>query len=324
MNPDSHTHTRQAMPERAGAREHSAGPAYAVVVVTYNPDLPRLRQLMACLAHRGRQRVLFDNASDNQPAVADLADASGFEFTASPANIGIAEAINRSVAGLAHELEYFVTFDQDSLPEPQYCEHLIDTLSAARSQGAPAAAAGGRVIDQPQGLPLHFVSIGVLGVRHLDPESGDVHPDYLIISGCAFHRPTFEASGGFDAQLFVDNVDVEWSYRIRRLGCCLIGTHRVSLDHRIGDDHLEAPFVNRWLKLHGPERLRLMTRSRVLSYRKASLTLAWKLQDLLRFILKTTAVLVFRGERIRTLQNVARGALDGLRMPLTDPARPSP
>ncbi|MEE4278088.1 MAG: glycosyltransferase [Halieaceae bacterium] len=293
---------------------------YAVAVICYYPEREALATLCTRLQGGGVLRCLIDNGSDEAAELDRLAAESGFELIAQDGNLGIAEAVNRWVASLPESIEAFALFDQDSLPEAGYCDRLWEKLQQARVSGDTVAAIGGQVFDAPEHLPLKFVRLGRLRVHELDPSGADVAPDYLIISGTLYDRRIFRESGGFDAALFVDNVDLEWSYRVTACGAQLRGTADMALAHRIGDDCLRVPGLNRGLKVHSPQRLRLMSRSRVLSYRRPSVPLRWKYHDALRFLAKSLLLLILHPQRVPMARQIGRGIVDGLR-PM--PAGPS-
>ncbi|EED31022.1 hypothetical protein NOR53_244 [gamma proteobacterium NOR5-3] len=256
-------------------------------------------------------RYIVDNASGNAAAIRLLAKEYGFVYLQNTENRGIAQAINHFEQALPDSITAFIPFDQDSIPQIHYCDCIFEKLIHQSRLGISIAAIGGQVIDTPHERQLKFVRITWRGVTELDASSVDVQPDYLIISGTMISREAFRKSGGFDEQLFVDNVDVEWSYRVSTLGYRLVGTHLASMMHCIGDSELSIPGTALQLNVHSPARMRFMTKSRFLSYRKASLPMQWKLQDFLRFCVKTLLIMAYSDERSPMLKAVLKGAMEG-------------
>jgi rhamnosyltransferase len=286
--------------------------SYAAVIVTFNPAIARLTALMKSLRFISGHRYLVDNASENAKEIQFLAKQFGFIYLQNAQNDGIAKALNVFEGALPVDIEAFIAFDQDSIPRIDYCDSVFNRLSTTQGSTSLVAAVGGLIIDTPDQRPLKFVHIGWLGVTELDASRGEVQPDYLIISGTIISRRAFRESGGFDEQLFVDNVDVEWSYRVAAMGYHLIGTYISSMLHCIGDSELRIPWTTVKLNIHQPPRVRFMTKSRFLSYRKATLPKPWKLHDFIRFCAKSLLMLTLGDQRKLMLSAVVHGALEGL------------
>ena len=289
---------------------------YAVVVIAHDPEIQDLRKIASQLQFTNGHRFLVDNCSRNSREVKYIAAAFGFSYIRNSNNLGIAAALNSLEALLPEHIVAIIAFDQDSFPQLGYCEHLFQLYRRASKRGNNIAAVGGLVIDTPSYTPLKFVRVRWHGVQTLTIEGEHPQPDFLIISGTLVSRVALIDSGGYDEQLFVDNVDVEWSYRVRSLGYKLMGTSEVFLLHRIGESLINLKPLGTTLKLHSAQRTEIMTKSRFLSYRKDSLPLSWKIHDLVRFVCKTLITVAASRDRLRRINMVVSGAAQGLREPV--------
>ncbi|EQD56214.1 rhamnosyltransferase [mine drainage metagenome] len=123
-----------------------------------------------------------------------------------------------------------------------------------------------------------------------------------------------DAVGGMDAGLFIDNVDLEWSFRMRAASYVLLGVCDARMQHRLGDARRHVPGMPRGVVVHPPLRLYYMMRNRVLLYRLPHVPCVWVAQDVPRVLVKLFVVRgVLIGPRRRNLRCMLRGLWDGSR-----------
>lgn len=121
-----------------------------------------------------------------------------------------------------------------------------------------------------------------------------------------------EQVGGMDSGLFIDNVDLEWSFRARALGYSLHGVCAATMLHRLGDARRTLPFGLGQVVVHGPDRLYYIMRNRVKLYRLPHTPGRWIAQDFPRLMVKLLLFGVWIGPRKRNLRYMLRGLLDGI------------
>jgi rhamnosyltransferase len=160
---------------------------------------------------------------------------------------------------------------------------------------------------------LPFVRLGWLRNRHCRccDGAGLIACDFLISSGALIGTAAIDAVGGFDESLFVDSVDLEWSFRARSMGFALYGVCGAVLDHRLGDER-KAVWKGVHLVVHSPQRTYYMTRNRFLLYRRGYMPLKWKWKDLLRATGKFTATMLLVAPRREYAGMTLRGIRDAL------------
>ncbi|HWI78552.1 MAG TPA: glycosyltransferase family 2 protein, partial [Ramlibacter sp.] len=198
-------------------------------------------------------------------------------------------------------------------------DQLIRAWEAAERAGIRVAAAGPRFADSRGAAVYPFLQLGTLRNKVVVPKPSDefVRTDVLITSGCLVSLDALDDAGAMDESLFIDNVDLEWGFRAKHKGWALIGAPRAMLEHRIGDEHVPAPW---WARLlgkkmairHGPARLYYITRNRIRLYWMRHVPVAWKLQDLLRLPGKIVLGLWLAPDRGAAAAALARGVADGL------------
>lgn len=293
------------------------------VVVTYHPDNALLASALEALQAQAGRVVVVDNATLG-PEVRELcARFSRVDWLPLPENRGLAAALN---AGIAHArglpgVNCVLLMDQDSVPAPGMVAALQATLER-QSQHARVAAVGTRFHDPREGVDAPFVQIRFPVNRqlHCNGECEDVACDFLITSGSLIPLAVLDRVGDMDAGLFIDNVDLEWSFRAVADGYTLFGACAARMLHHHGVSRQRVPGVPRGIIVHSPLRLYYMMRNRVLLYRRAYTPRRWIAQDVPRLIVKFLLFTLLVAPRRKNL----RCMLAGLRAGIGGRATPPP
>jgi len=280
------------------------------VVVTYQPALDILEQLLDALIPQVTSVVVVDNGSD-----ADLAawnskrDIRGIEFLRLGENRGIAAAQNVGIQWVRNrEARFVLLMDQDSIPAPNMVEKLVSTIS---EQASPAIA-GPRYLDERQDNPPPFIRIRGFRLERCvcSAEKSVVHVDYLISSGCLIPMSVLDKVGGMRDDFFIDYVDIEWGLRARHHGFQSYGVCSAHMQHSLGDHPIE--FFGKNIPLHSPLRHYYHFRNAVLLYKEPWVPLNWKLVDGWRLCLKYVFYSLFAKPRMAHLRMMTLGVWHGL------------
>lgn len=291
------------------------------VVVTHRPDTALLARALAAIAPQVEALVVFDNGSGDAALdrLRPLVAAHGGTLLHDAGNVGLAEGFNRGIAkARAGGHGFVLLLDQDSVAAPDMVATLVAAhgrlAARAGADGAPGVAAvGPQFVDARTGMPGPFVRIGFPFNRKIAGGPGEVvECDFLISSGCLVPVAVLDAVGGMDASLFIDNVDLDWSFRARHAGYRLFGVCDARMEHSIGDRLLRSRWVPTGVLVHGPGRLYYMMRNRLLLYRRPHVPRTWVAQDLLRLCGKFARMSLRVGPRRRNLAAMTAGLRDGL------------
>lgn len=284
------------------------------IVVTYHPEPKTLIALLGLLAAQADAVLVVDNGSAEDVLTSLRAEApSHIEWIANGRNVGLGKAINIGVErALANGSDAVVLFDQDSMPKSD----LIATLDKAYwdlSASNWVGAVGPAFVDARSGKLQPFVRIGFPFNTKIVPQDGQpVQCDYLITSGCYIPRAVWTDVGPVDASLFIDNLDMDWSFRARAKGYALFGIPTAIMDHAIGDRLIQLPLNLGDVMVHSPKRLYFSSRNRVLLYRRPHVSTKWVAQDIPRFALKFLRLAVLVKPRRQVVRAMLLGLFDGL------------
>jgi len=285
------------------------------VVVTYRPDVEVLRELVGAVSGQVGAVLIVDNTGCDT-SFPDVSSPTGrVHVLPQTHNIGLAAAQNVGIEwAKGHDFRHVLLMDQDSTPSDDMVPVLLkalDTLCAEQR----VAAVGPAFHDLREDHVAPFVRVGHLFNRKLWCEYDHqlIACDFLISSGTLIPLDVIDAAGAMDSELFIDNVDLEWSFRVQAMGYALYGVCAASMDHRLGDARRRLPFGLGQMVVHGPARLYFMMRNRIRLYGMRHVPRTWVMQDLPRLVGKLVLFGVITGPRLRNLRYMLRGMADGLR-----------
>jgi rhamnosyltransferase len=285
------------------------------VIVSFNPDPARLAALTGILAAQVSQLVVVDNTPGGGIAAADLpANAS---VLSKGYNAGIAEALNDGIRVLLDAgCDFVFLSDQDSLPAADIVAELLQALHRLEACGERVASVNAAFVD-PRDNSFHgFPTVGWRGMRvAAEPDAtGYVPMSFAITSGSLIPRQVLADIGLMEAGLFIDMVDVEWSYRATSRGCQLYGVPTARMAHTIGDQTVRFWFGGwRVRNVHSPFRVYFQFRNFVALLPRSYIPLRFKFW-MLRNRLNLTYIYLFvlRRQRWQYILSIARGISHGL------------
>lgn len=276
-------------------------------VITHNPDLSVLKALLERIAEQNSDVVVYDNASKNLKSIVVLCEKfSCCSVVSSEVNIGISGAANAIFAmAIAASKEFVLLFDQDSIPDIDYVRALINSYRSLYDQGGNIAALGGVQTCRFTNSVQPFIQLGKWKPKKILPEahSSPVPVDFLITSGTLIPVKSLTKIGGYDNELFIDSVDVEWCSRAIGLGFKLVGVFDAKFSHAVGEDR--ATFLGFPLaKLHAPTRTFYIYRNILILSKRAYVSNAWKINAVVRASLKILFLAIYDKARFEHLKAV--------------------
>lgn len=183
----------------------------AACVVWYNPDENCIKNLKSYFYSASPIRHLYivDNSSyDNTKLLEHLIERNDITYIANKKNNGIAKALNQGCElAIRSGFQYIMTMDQDSIYLNdnflRYMKEIDKNLDKAESF-AP------NTIQPKEVLPF------ILRIKKtLIHEGNDfVFCDRCITSGNVINLDIWNKIGGFNEDLFIDQVDFDFCYRL--------------------------------------------------------------------------------------------------------------
>ena len=190
-------------------------------IVTYNPDLKVLAKNIFAVSGQVEQVVIFDNGSQNQKKLKQmLSEQKNVSMLCSISNEGIAYALNRLMEwGDQNGFWAMLTLDQDSVCASNHVKELSEILK----KEPKAAIAAPTIQDRIVGTVGHEIKKGYRQVRT------------CISSGMIARIDCWRKVGGYDEYLFIDSVDFDFCYNLRKYGYFIFQSADTVLQHRLGN-----------------------------------------------------------------------------------------
>lgn len=255
-------------------------------IVTYNGNLNVERQVKELM--NSCQLIIIDNHSsqDFVDYLINLKLNYSFKLVLNDDNLGLSHALNQ---GLSYAKEngckYLLTLDQDSFFYKENIESLISSFA----------------IDQ---------KIASVGPSYKKNENSSF-VNYLITSGNIVLVDVLASIGGYDEKLFIDNIDIEISFRLLKNGYKLYLNSDVFFEHKIGEYEKSYIFGIKYLS-HSPDRFYWMYRNErylLRKYRKIFKWLCFKSRII--SLLCVCKVLLIERNKFKKIKMIIRGWKDG-------------
>jgi rhamnosyltransferase len=211
----------------------STGRRIAAVVVTYKPDLSRLREVLEAVALQVQEVLVVDNGSDNRHEIEELvAEVPNGRLEKLPGNLGIGAALNVGVeVHLAAGRDWILTLDQDTVVYAGSVEGLLDELSLLGEELSQSTGVVGmsRGKPPPRGRRRQWIDRSLLVAEYRTFRE----LRSVITSGNLVRAAVF-GSVQYDEGFFIDQVDVRFCADVRRAGWRVLEFREQTMDHQLG------------------------------------------------------------------------------------------
>ena len=266
-------------------------------VVSFNPDVKRLKQNIEAIASQVDCVVVFENGSDQQRDI--IKTIKGVLFLQAGKNLGMAGALNRLLNwGKQNGYEWMISLDQDSVCPNDYVEKMFPFLSAAEKAGI----VGPVIIDRHIGIVGH------------NPKNSWAEVRTCITSGSFNNVEAWTEVGGYDESMFIDSVDFEYCYRLRKNGYKVIQVRDVHLQHELGNSQ-KRRFLLWKVEVNGHTVFRkyYIARNNVYYPLKHRLWLHF-IRGNLRNIRLLVLTVLYEDEKGEKCRAIRKGWIDGIRI----------
>ena len=213
------------------------------IVVTYGPD-DRLDCQLDTLACQVSTIWIVDNGSDEETIDRlqshERALGPRLKLILNEANQGLAAAQNQGIAAaLGDGADWLLLLDQDSIPAKDMISQL---LCAAENYDCPERIGFLSPIHGDDtggtGSPVYAHGYG-MGIKRYWLAEGEVDDGlaFAMASGCLVPADRLREIGNMAADFWIDYIDYDFSFRIRRAGYRILGVGSARLRHRLGETH---------------------------------------------------------------------------------------
>ena len=189
----------------------------AAVIVTYNPEIDRLKDVINSIVNQVDFIIIVDNGSKNINDIKEICSIkTNIEIIENDINYGIGKALNIGIEKLKNNYDWILTLDQDSIV-------LYDDLKSLI-----------KMIDQN--------NVGVIALKGAETKKNNVEDIFIeekypiIISGSIINALIFLKGVKYREEFFLDHVDTDFDFQVRNLGFKILKTTKKMLDHQWGKE----------------------------------------------------------------------------------------
>ncbi|MBQ7497088.1 MAG: glycosyltransferase [Selenomonas sp.] len=241
---------------------------------------------------------MLDNSADSHESEAhELSQGGDVRYHHFPDNRGIAWPLNYVLQALGQMDGWVLTLDQDSFFAPGVLACYIKTAESFLATDENVALfapdwGGGALQPQGDGNSIEYVS-------------------KAITSGSLVCLEAARSVGGYNEELFIDEVDYDLCYRLRRHGYHIARINTVVLEHHVGKTERHHLLWMHPVVYHHPAlRKYYITRNRIYIQRHYP-ELFW--ESLRLNVRMFFLVLLFEDDKLSKVLMMLRGLWDGLR-----------
>lgn len=265
----------------------------AGAVVLYQPRLEVIQNIKSYLPYIDKLFVVDNSEIVEEEIRNRLCALPKVEYISFGENQGIAKALNHALQ-CANSFEWLLTMDQDSHFGEGECEQYLQKAKTI-------------IRNEPR--------MALIGLRYT---GGDIetHGEYqsvdaVITSGSLMSVSIAREVGGFDEALFIDEVDHEFCYRLKKFGYGVFRINTITLIHQLGHP-FRGMILGRKLVSGGHSVIRkyYIARNKVYVARKYPGVRSRYWKELIKLFIK---MLLLEPGRIKNIEYILGGVWDGIR-----------
>ena len=298
--------------------------AFVAITVTFHPDLEVLTRQVAALGELAAV-VIVDNGStvaemEGLRALVSRTHCRIFLVEAGQ-NLGLAAGLNLGVAEAKRRVpgsSALLLLDQDSEFPNDAPGKLLLRLNQLQAEYGTACCVGPSMDDISTGMShgFHHIVGGWRWARTYPASMGTtpLPVDNLNGSGTTMPLVLYELLGGMDADLFIDHVDTDWSFRVLAAGGMLFGDPTISFTHRMGEAGRRVWLLGwRVWPERSPLRHRFLYRNTLILLRRPYVPRVWKCWAIAKMIVTFVITLAIDPRRGLQMRAIWAGISEGWR-----------
>ncbi|NLJ19574.1 MAG: glycosyltransferase family 2 protein [Bacteroidales bacterium] len=283
------------------------------IIITFNPEIEKLKLQIQRLLYQVNFIVVVDNNSDNCEKIVTILefDNNNIILIKNNNNLGLGAAQNIGIKkAIELHASYILLLDDDSLIEDNFVSNLIKTHIKLQLKGEKVAAVGpiyfNKETKEQYPVTKYF---GPFIKRRFPKHSQPCEASFLISSGCLIPIPVLTDVGMMNEELFIDYIDVEWSFRARKKKYKLFVTPTAKMNHMIGEKRLNI--LGRKVSYHLPLRKYYLFRNSIYMIKCPYISMGYKIREIVFNGLRFFVYLLYSSNKIAFIKYSLFGLLDG-------------
>lgn len=265
----------------------------AGVVILYNPQEEVIENIGSYLRELDKLFVFDNSENPNTIIVEKIKLLPGVEYISFCENKGISFVLNATLK-LAKHYQFLLTMDQDSKFHPGMMKKYKEILEDKYRNNTSVA----------------MFSVYFEGMKLKSAE--ECYVERAITSGSVVDIRIAERLGGFDEELFIDEVDNEFCYRAQLHGYGILCLPQIHLQHHLGEPIPGTLFGVKFKGLnHNKIRKYYITRNNIYVMKKYPRLRFYCFKELMKIIIKLLLVEPDKTDRLLYMWKGVKDALKG-------------
>lgn len=286
------------------------------IVVLYNPSVSTIIRQYKSLINQVSEIAYIDNGSKNiQHVTKSIKEHSvpklPYIIIENNKNLGLGYAHNQGIKYAENKkYELLLILDHDSILKENFVNNLVKChLELCRQ--FKVGAVGPIYVNEETNEIYPITKYWGPFIKRLKPTVEPEEASCLISSGTLISLPVLAEVGGMNEDLFVDYIDIEWSYRARSKGYKLFAVPSAVMNHKIGDKRISL--FGRKISMHSPLRRYYLTRNSIYMLRCPYISFGYKLREFTFNIVRIITFSIISSNRNIYLKYSIKGLFDGLK-----------
>lgn len=290
------------------------------VIVTHDPD-DRVFTSIEKLIKQAGHIWIIDNGSgdDSRKALEKCRDEANGRITlvANSENLGLAKAQNIGIdRALDTKCDWVLMLDDDSIPGDDMVRRMVEEYERSTKKDKVGMMCprledeGGSVKSQVfvSSGPFHFAR-RILGKGMVINGLA-----FAIASGSLIPARVFREVGTMKENFFIDYIDIEFSFRLRKAGFSIIAVGDAVLNHRLGEtEQRKVLNKDRNVRSHSAARRYYIYRNRIRVWKMYGLRMpAYILFELAAIAIDLTKLLLAESDKKKKFKSILKGVRDGI------------
>lgn len=288
----------------------------AAIIVLYNPNIELLIKQFESVCNQVEDVIYVDNASSNYDdfitAIGNNRKKHNIHIIKNDINMGLGYAHNQGIQE-AKKIDAFavLVLDHDSVLKPNFVYELTNSIKILYKSGVKVAAVGPIYINESTEEQYPITSYVGPFIKRLKPSKLPVEASVLISSGSLIPIDVLHQVGGMNEDLFIDYIDIEWSFRARSKGYKLYAIPSAIMNHQIGDNRISI--FGRMVSIHSPLRRYYLSRNSIYMLKCPYVSVGYKLRELTFNALRMLVFALISDNRMLYIKYSLKGVFDGIK-----------
>jgi rhamnosyltransferase len=273
------------------------------ILVAYNPNIEELNQAVERLKNQ-TDIVVVCNNSDYDVRFEDE-QVKVFNFGE---NLGIAKAQSIGMKwAFENGADFILQIDQDSILSDDLVEKLLECYEELTNKGYKIGLVGPQDFDKD----TKELNKARLKKGNFIDDTNYVSLEQTLSSGSLIPKHVHDIVGGMDDDLFIDSVDNEYCWRIRKNGFLVIKNNDALLAHKLGDGKQK---ILGFLSVGVPSPIRhyYQIRNTLLLARRSYVPDYWKYSMLVKVVFKFFVYPFTLNKGFERFKYIIKGIKDGI------------